>query len=131
MTFRVRAACVSSFVLVAAVACGSSGSGGTAGGKGDAGPGAGGGGSSSTLPSCAAVCPAVVARSCPKGPVSQADCTAGCEQLRGACADRYNALYTCGGATPKYSCDPQGYITMTGCEAQYAALTACPSAGGG
>jgi hypothetical protein len=131
MTSAIRLGLASSFALLAAVACGSSSSGGGAGGKGDAGGGSGGGGSSATMPSCADVCTAVVARSCPKGPTTQLDCTTTCEQLRSKCADLYGTLYTCAGATPKYSCDASGYITVTGCETQYTALTRCPISAGG
>ena len=79
-----------------------------------------------TLPSCDSLCPAVLAAKCPQGPVSQADCVSGCETIRaGKCADKYRAVYDCGGAHPVYACDAQGRTTTVGCESLMAALYEC------
>jgi hypothetical protein len=76
-------------------------------------------------PACATVCSAAVGR-CPRGPRDQADCLALCERLRaGACADRYDALFTCAGAAPEYACDGRGALTVRRCEREYETLLRC------
>jgi len=86
------------------------------------GTGSNGGG----LPSCAEVCPPVVAANCSNGPASQADCVSGCETIRGGkCRPQYEALYHCGGANPSYSCNANGGIAVAGCDSEAAALDAC------
>jgi len=80
----------------------------------------------STLPSCDSLCPAVLAAKCTQGPVSQDDCISGCETIRaGKCADKYWALYECGGAHAVYACDSAGRTVVVGCESASAALYAC------
>src|SRR5437868_1881679 len=92
-------------------ACGSDSSGGTpndAGGQGN---------DANALPSCDAICPAVLAPKCPQGPISQSDCVGGCEAIRASkCLDKYVALYACGGAGSVYACDAMGRTTVVGCE---------------
>jgi hypothetical protein len=84
----------------------------------------------STLPSCASLCPAVLAPHCTRGPVSQDDCVSGCESLRmSKCADKYIALANCGGAQPVYGCDSAGQTIIIGCESASAALYACAATG--
>jgi hypothetical protein len=125
-----RLGLASLLVWIGTAACSGGGSGG-GGGTSDAGGGTGGGDSGAGLPSCGDVCTAVVARQCPKGPFTQVECTTQCEKIRvGNCADRYSTLYACAGSSPVYSCDAQGYITVTGCETQYSALSSCLAAGG-
>jgi hypothetical protein len=90
----------------------------------------GGGGAThydaATLPSCASLCPAVLAPHCTHGPVDQADCVSGCEFIRTSpCADKYIALADCGGAQPVYGCDSAGRTIIVGCESASAALYAC------
>ena len=80
----------------------------------------------STLPSCASLCPAVLAPHCTQGPVSQDDCVSGCEFIRmSKCADKYLDLANCGGAQPVYGCDGNGQTIIVGCESASAALYAC------
>jgi hypothetical protein len=80
----------------------------------------------STLPSCASLCPAVLAPHCSKGPVDQADCVSGCEFIRmSPCADTYIALADCGGTQPVYGCDSAGRTIIVGCESASAALYVC------
>jgi hypothetical protein len=101
-------------------ACGSDSSGGT--------PTDGGatGSDASTLPSCDALCPAVLAPKCPQGPVSQSDCVGGCQAIRASkCLDKYVALYECGGAGSVYACDGLGRTTVVGCESIMDALYTC------
>jgi hypothetical protein len=79
-----------------------------------------------TLPSCASLCPAVLAPRCSQGPVSQDDCVSGCESIRmSKCADKYIALANCGGSQPVYGCDSTGRTIIVGCESASAALYAC------
>ena len=110
---------VSAAIAVAhLVSCGSDDDGST----GAAGAGGSGGG----LPQCPGVCASIMAASCPNGPPSQSECTTLCEQFRtGTCAERFRALSDCGGGTPNFTCDAQGFVTVTGCETEYNALIAC------
>jgi hypothetical protein len=101
-------------------ACGSDDTGGTAADSGATGK------DGSTLPSCDSLCPAVLAPHCAQGPVSQSDCVGGCESIRASkCADKYLALYECGGAQAVYACDSEGRTVVIGCESASAALYAC------
>lgn len=76
--------------------------------------------------SCGEVCPRVVAAQCSQGPKTEADCESGCRSIRaGKCAGRYDALVTCGGATPTYTCSTSGAVTVAGCESEDAALATC------
>jgi hypothetical protein len=136
---------LASFVLVAAAcasgACsddgepqdtssegsGASGSGGTTGAGAD-----GSGGASTGLPSCAEICPGVMAAQCPNGPPTEADCVSGCNTVRmGPCADVYTVVAECAGTDPDYACDQSGAVIVTGCEAENAELSTCLAAGGG
>jgi hypothetical protein len=84
--------------------------------------GSGGG----ALPSCDAVCPGVLSAKCSHGPVSQSDCVSGCQSVRASkCAAQYDALYQCGGATPRYACDSGGQVILAGCDSAAAMLYAC------
>src|SRR5882672_2528484 len=94
------------------VGCGSDG----AGSRGDGGAGNG------SIPSCAEVCPGVVAAHCPNGPVDQADCMGGCQSIRsGKCASTYQTLYECAGASPTYTCGSAIGVIVNGCENQSSA----------
>ena len=89
-----------------------------------------GGGSSGTdatsLPSCDALCPAVLVPKCPQGPQSQSDCVGGCQAIRTSkCLDKYVAVYDCGGVQPVYACDGMGRTTTVGCETLMDALYTC------
>lgn len=84
------------------------------------------GADAATLPSCDALCPAVLAAKCTHGPVDQTDCVSGCMSVRAsACASEYNALYECGGAKPIYSCDATGQVSLKNCDSKAALLYAC------
>jgi hypothetical protein len=102
--------------------CSSDDSGGTA-------PDGGGGTTNydaATLPSCASLCPAVLAPHCTQGPVDQNDCVSGCESIRmSKCADKYIDLANCGGAQPVYGCDSAMRTIIVGCESASAALYTC------
>ncbi|HEX4338496.1 MAG TPA: hypothetical protein VH062_21475 [Polyangiaceae bacterium] len=107
-------------------ACGSDSGGTKSGTSPDGGATGAGGGSSTGLPTCDATCPGVLAAKCSAGPVSQSDCVTGCEAVRASqCAAQYRALYTCGGASPKYDCTTAGQVGLVGCDAQTAALWSC------
>ncbi len=110
------------------LACGGGTS--TGGGLGDGGGGTAGstatGGSGGGGPTCAAVCPSVVAAGCSKGPADQGDCVSGCEAVRsGPCAVEYAALLDCGGAQPQFACDANGSVTVVGCDGANATLNTC------
>lgn len=79
---------------------------------------------------CQQVCPDVVAAHCSLGPANEAECESGCGTIRSSsCAAKWDALFSCGGAKPQLSCDPNGQPTVTGCDAQAKALYACLAAG--
>jgi hypothetical protein len=114
-------------LLLCVAACGGSDSNATPSQAGSA-AGSGGNASPSTLPSCDATCPGVLGAKCMHGPVSQADCVSGCETVRASkCAAEYDALYQCGGAKPTYSCDPNGQVSLSGCDSAAAAMYTCLS----
>jgi hypothetical protein len=97
--------------------CGSDSSSGSAG---DGGTGTG------PLPTCAQVCPGVVAASCPGGPADLSDCESGCTTIRtGKCASTYTALYGCAGANPTYTCGSAVGVIVNGCEDESSALATC------
>jgi hypothetical protein len=109
-------AALSASVLV--VACGSDGS--------SSGSPREGGVDNGAAPSCAQVCPGIVAPHCPGGPANEADCESGCQTIRsGKCAAAYGTLYQCAGATPTYTCGSAIGVIVNGCENQSAALTSC------
>jgi hypothetical protein len=77
-------------------------------------------------PECPDICASVLAARCPNGPRSEADCTGPCEQFRSSwCASRFQALFDCAGAAPRFACDANGFVTVTGCESQYGELLSC------
>jgi hypothetical protein len=87
-------------------------------------------GGGSELPSCEASCPGVLGAHCSHGPVSQPDCVSGCQSVRASkCAAEYDALFECGGAHPAYSCDPDGQVSLSGCDKVAALLYACLAKG--
>ncbi len=91
----------------------------------------GSGGSGSGGQSCADICPGVVAAHCSQGPTSESDCESGCATLRASnCASQYNALLSCGGTQPQFTCDSMGRVTVTGCMQQEQNLYACLGGGG-
>jgi hypothetical protein len=102
-------------VSVFFVACGSDGS--------------SSGTSDGTTPSCAQVCPDVLAAHCPNGPVDEADCEDGCQTLRSQCGSQYSALFECAGAKPKFTCGSSAIgVVVSGCEDQFSALADCLAA---
>jgi hypothetical protein len=116
-------------MLLCLAACGSSNSNATPTQPGST-AGSGGSASGSMLPSCDATCPGVLAAKCSHGPVSQADCVSGCQTVRASkCAPEYDALFQCGGAKPVYSCDPNGQVSLSGCDSAAALLYTCLAKG--
>jgi hypothetical protein len=100
--------------LLVLAACSSSGSGGSGG------------------QNCADICPGVLSAHCSQGPANESDCESGCATLRAsACASQYNALLSCGGSQPHFTCDASGNVTVAGCEQQGQTLYACLSGSGG
>jgi hypothetical protein len=90
----------------------------------------GSGGSTGGTVNCDSVCPAVVAAKCTGGPVDQADCVSGCQSiLAGKCASKYQALYQCGGTSPKYTCDSMTRVSVSGCETVANDLYTCLAGG--
>jgi hypothetical protein len=88
--------------------------------------GGGQGNDAAALPSCEALCPAVLVPKCPDGPVSQTDCVGGCQAIRASkCVDKHEALYACGGPGSVYACDSMGRTTVVGCESIMDALYTC------
>jgi hypothetical protein len=87
----------------------------------------GGAGSGDSGLTCNESCPGAVAAACAHGPPSEADCLNGCEVVQATCADAYDALSTCAGASPTYACGADGQVQIVGCESQGAALDACIS----
>src|SRR5688572_15404691 len=88
--------------------------------------GGGSGNDAGSLPSCDALCPAVLAPKCSQGPVSQSDCVGGCQAIRASkCLDKYVVLYECGGANAVYACDSMQRTTVVGCESLMDALYTC------
>jgi hypothetical protein len=82
--------------------------------------------SDTTLPSCDATCPGVLGAKCLHGPVSQDDCVSGCQYVRASkCAAEYAALFKCGGAKQVYSCDPNGQVSLNGCDSAAGLLYSC------
>ncbi len=113
--------------LFFALGCGNSNSPGGPVSPGDGGTTTGG----DNLPSCEAICPPVVAAHCSHGPATNADCVSGCQAiLAGTCNAQYHTLYQCAGATPVYTCDASGLVTVVGCETSQAALSSCLAGGG-
>jgi hypothetical protein len=110
--------------LACACSEGSGDTGGVAGSGGSSGSGGSGGGD--TSPSCADICPALVAEQCPDGPPSQEECVTGCEEIRsGPCETEYDALFACSGLAPNYACTAQGSVTVVGCESEFDAMWTC------
>lgn len=107
-------------VSVLFVACGSDGSSTKSHGDGGTDNGA--------VPSCAEICPGVVAAHCPNGPVDQADCESGCATIQSNCASEYANLYGCAGSKPTYKCGSAIGVIVNGCEAQSSALESCLTA---
>lgn len=106
------------YVSVFMLACSSDGS--SSGSPHEGGVGSGG------MPTCAQVCPGVVAAHCPNGPNGEADCESGCQTIRsGKCASAYETLYQCAGATPTYACGSAIGVIVNGCERQSSALETC------
>ena len=88
-------------------------------------------GSGSSAPTCESVCPGVLAAQCTGGPADQNDCVSGCEFIRsGSCSAKFQALYACAGASPKYSCDANGSVVVVGCESKSHEMYSCASGGG-
>lgn len=127
--------CAGAVVLsLLAVPLGAGCSGDVATGTGT-GAGTGTGGSTTTgtasstgtgsAPTCAEVCPAVVAAGCKQGPPSVDSCETGCEVVSMSCAAAFTALLACGTASPTFICDEAGNPYPKGCEAEGAALFAC------
>lgn len=109
--------------------------GGSSGGGGGAGGSSGGGGSSGFgggSPTCAQLCPKILAAHCPQGPANETSCETGCTVVStdAACAQQYAALATCAGNNPQYACDSSGAVTVTGCQSQNDALNTCMASGG-
>ncbi len=76
-------------------------------------------------PDCSAVCADVVGR-CPRGPRDMRECVSVCSRIRdGACAKRYQELFTCAGAAPEYACDGRGAPTVRRCEQEYETMLRC------
>jgi hypothetical protein len=115
-------------VLLCVAACGSDASKSPA--PSDPAAGSGGSNNNTALPSCEATCPGVLAAKCSHGPVSQDDCVSGCQAVRASkCAAEYAALFQCGGAKPVYSCDPNGQVSLSGCDSAAAQLYTCLAKG--
>lgn len=116
-------------ILSLVVACSSDG--GSSGGTSREGGASGsGGGSGSGAVNCDSICPGVIRAKCSGGPASQADCVSGCQSiLAGKCAAKYEALYQCGGTSPKYACDSMTRVSVSGCEGAANDLYTCLSTG--
>ena len=81
---------------------------------------------------CADICPGVLAAHCSGGPTNESNCESGCASVRAsACAPQYNALLSCGGSQPHFTCDASGNLAVAGCDQQGQALYACIAASGG
>jgi hypothetical protein len=97
-------------------ACGSDSSSG--------GPREGGAGNGAT-PTCAAVCPGILAKQCPGGPANESDCESGCQTVRSKCESQFDALYRCAGSKPTYTCGGATSVIVNGCESLSSALSTC------
>jgi hypothetical protein len=81
------------------------------------------------IPNCQKICSLVAAAQCPRGPRDEGDCLAPCEKSQtGSCADSLRALIDCTGPSPRFTCDPNGFVSAAGCEEQYMTVLRCTSA---
>jgi hypothetical protein len=109
-----------SLIAFSIAGCGSDSSGGKTS------DGGAGGTPSNGSSICEAACPGILQAKCSGGPPSQAECVTGCDTVRtGACASLFQRFMDCGGATPKYSCNTNGNVSIVGCDSESTALWTC------
>jgi hypothetical protein len=75
---------------------------------------------------CETLCTFVVPSGCMKGPLTQADCVTGCQDLEaGECRIPFHLTLACADVEPTFGCDAMGRPVAAGCEQQFDALYMC------